>query len=119
MRKIKFRAWDGEKMLYRGFGLFKHQNDGTYHAYINQTMINELILMQYTGLKDKNGKEIYEGDRVSCKYKGEHKACDNEDEPIVYKGTQFTVEYSTQALSTHIEIGGEFEIIGNIYEEQT
>lgn len=56
MKEIKFRAWDNcaKQMIYKhyyiGFsGEIKPYNDS-------------LILMQYTGLKDKNGKEIYEGD---------------------------------------------------------
>lgn len=52
MRTIKFRAWDGEKMtpaFYMG-------------SYLSMNYSGKL--MQYTGLNDKNGKEIYEGDVV-------------------------------------------------------
>lgn len=57
MREIKFRAWDGKDMV------DVHVNHSGYR-------LNELLegisdnyeLMQYTGLKDKNGVEIYEGD---------------------------------------------------------
>lgn len=56
MREIKFRAWDGEQMLYMplttNFGL---------HRFFG-ILDDECIAMQYTGLKDKNGREIYEGD---------------------------------------------------------
>ena len=55
MREIKFRAWDKtDGVMWQWIALeqdgFKIINDPSY------------ILMQYTGLKDKNGKEIYEGD---------------------------------------------------------
>ena len=61
MRDIKFRAWNEveEKML-------------NWYEFLDTNMKNTfiapestgLILMQYTGLKDKNGKEIYEGDVI-------------------------------------------------------
>ena len=53
MRELKFRVWDGEKMIYQENGVmffFPYKGAGE--------------VMQYTGLKDKNVKEIYEGDVV-------------------------------------------------------
>lgn len=64
MRAIKFRAWNGKKMYVPdyvsgdGRGEFEHlEYEGTCFV--------ESTLMQFTGLHDKNGKEIYEGDVVS------------------------------------------------------
>ena len=55
MREIKFRAWDAEarEMLGPFASGCELAGDG---------FDSEWILMQYTGLKDKNGREIYEGD---------------------------------------------------------
>lgn len=62
MRKIKFRTWNkfNKKMLYEGFDISPDGN-----IWINQFSVREqFILMQYIGLEDKNGIEIYEGDIV-------------------------------------------------------
>lgn len=61
MREIKFRAWDtdNKKMVLWGELLSKNlQNILSMPKYCGYE------LMQYTGIKDKNGKEIYEGDIV-------------------------------------------------------
>ena len=57
MREIKFRAWMIAGKYMKQWDDLEHLN---FWAYANHGGIWEL--MQYTGLKDKNGKEIYEGD---------------------------------------------------------
>ncbi len=69
MREIEFRAWDKkeQKMYYDGFyitpaGAVIWRNDALPEP-------EDYILEQYTGLKDKNGIKIFEGDIVSYCYK--------------------------------------------------
>ena len=71
MRDIKFRIWDTENNE-----MLKVQEldfEPTFYGgriairpdqYNNYFDTEDMILMQYTGLKDKNGKEIYEGDII-------------------------------------------------------
>jgi uncharacterized phage protein (TIGR01671 family) len=72
MREIKFRIFDKNAKLMIGQrknDWFSIRNDGFVAWQNNKDNSPEnVILMQFTGLKDKNGKEIYEGDILAYKF---------------------------------------------------
>ena len=107
MREIKFRAWDGKEVK-RDIELMFFDGGWSMHGVPK----GDAILMQYTGLKDKNGKEIYEGDIMSYEL---------DDETVVFccewsgSGYYFTIPGETGEVHFMAD-SSEWEIIGNIYE---
>lgn len=103
MREIKFRVWANGEMT-KPFGLGQNKYD------VNPAMWDDV--MQFTGLKDKNGKEIYEGDIL----KGDWAITDDiEVGAVEFYGGAFRFK----PAGLPIEFGyyrKECEVIGNIYE---
>jgi uncharacterized phage protein (TIGR01671 family) len=114
MREIKFRAWNGKAMEHGGFSI-SPSNGRIIDSCIISKVKDDSPLMQYTGLKDKNGVEIYEGDIL----RGEYVV--PEEHLILFMSVEFITGCfcirdkfgSTNPLHEDNETT---EVIGNIYE---
>lgn len=129
MRPIKFRAWDpdAKKMFYNcvvggSVVIAEHGGsvvDGDFEPryFTTNNAIAGFKVMQFTGLTDKNGKEIYEGDVVSVEY-GRGK--------VIFHAGCFMIEWiddpeaNMELLSMRNAKFGhareDLELLGNIYE---
>ena len=111
MREIKFRAWYekfNEMYIVKGIDF---QRKMTYFDKYNYRSIYDIELMQYTGLKDKNGKEIYEGDIVKF-FNGIFEVIWwDEKASFMLKNKEYK-----EFLNFIYENNNVMEIVGNIYE---
>ena len=117
MREIKFRAWDSqseEPRMVDWETLLQY-----YHielVFREKGEDSHVHLMQFTGLKDKNGKEIYEGDIVGFDKKVA-KVLWQENGFYVHRLKDGDFDVSNSNL-TLLQENTYWEVIGNIYENK-
>ena len=118
MREIKFRGLDVEGHWWYGElnpqGEY-HINLANFFANAHAGAIRPETVGEYTGLKDKNDKEIYEGDIVTANYK----VMTSRYSVVIRDGhTCLDARPSSSVLSFHLDIANTelYEVIGNITE---
>lgn len=125
--RFKFRAWDTKtkKMIGRDFNVIgettcfqlveQYCYENPRGSECNLFRMNDIILMQSTGLKDKNGKLIYEGDFVEFKNQNPKIKCISSLIGII----EFNIKKAQFLLNGRMEIlPDKIEVIGNIYENE-
>lgn len=120
-REIKFRAWNGEKMIANvavrnGFFIYAQQTSGNDYWDVKYIEVPEYQVTQFTGLKDHNGKEIYEGDICRCYF------TDNSNNAeigfVTFENCAFRLSNGIvdNTIKWNLTDYYDIEVIGNIYE---
>ena len=117
MREIKFRAWDKDMGKYH-YPLEKNCEEPLMSYWIDSEG-EGYVVEQFTGLQDKNGKEIYEGDIVHYQYDYH----DPDNWVVVYKYDQWSMQRGNRETGDmnvmddpHHNVWEESVVIGNIHE---
>ena len=117
MRELKFRIWDKADREWTSYApVFSSAHGKIFEFFPSKYQAVNLVIQQYTGLKDINGKEIYEGDIMKV-HGFLYDRFSRDEEPI----SNFTVKYysngtSISKFSTHCMSDYPCEVIGNIFE---
>lgn len=127
-REIKFRIWDNanKKYLslqdYQDLGAIEVENDGTLtlsprFRFLTSMMImpERFIPQQYVGLKDKNGVEVYEGDKVMFDYEWTEP---NEIGVITWNKDTASFQIKGHIPSSSMKHLDRMKVIGNVYENE-
>ena len=108
MREIKFRAWDKSNEEMFNVESINFQERRVYKDTVTYCKFDNIELMEYTGLKDLAGKEIYEGDIL-------FESSGDEYYKVVFENGSFRAEVDEYSLDLE-DYAHICEVVGNIYE---
>lgn len=128
MRKIKFRAWKhvNTPEMFNDVQVIDFKSGIAHLGYslsnfterTDKERLENLILMQYTGLKDKNGTEIYEGDALGKQGYWGYYVGQKDGAYVAYSAIPLDkvqrINWSWKNIKNCVDVG--FVVIGNIYE---
>ena len=108
MREIKFRIWDKLNKEMINIESINFQERRVYKDTVSYRKFEDIELIEYTGLKDMDGKEIYEGDILFESFGEEYFK-------VVFENGSFRAEANEYSLDLE-DYAHICEVIGNIYE---
>jgi hypothetical protein len=109
-RLLKFRAWDGQEMLYQEHDKFVINHEGKYQK---ESVICDYIILQFTGFYDRAGAPIYEYDVVEFYYKGQDARC-----AVIWSEPDgmFCLQWKDGYVNKYMMNADKYKVVGHVYE---
>jgi uncharacterized phage protein (TIGR01671 family) len=121
MREIKFRVWSKDRKMFvmDGMSVEDIQEDATHSVHLPMLIKQEeCVWQQYTGLKDRNGQEIYEGDLINFSWQAGHKEfyeCKNQE--VFYNNESASFVFGKDKICMLDRVVYDtLEVVGNVFE---
>jgi len=113
MRNLKFKIWDKADQEWTSYApVFSSAHGKIFEFFLSQYQVENLVIQQSTGLKDKNNKEIYEGDIVKGFFFDTDYMCNE----VLICPVQWSNRTASFNIGHRYWDSKSMEVVGNIFE---